>query len=211
MRADARRGHWRWNADLPGIVPQRRYIRHSLMGILSEGQGFAALVPGVNGRREDSENKERRKKQSRPKSRKPAKRCEKPRQVNRNRALRKAHKVSPSRAKRYRPDRRLSKKINAVNPPFLEVCSPRNSQSSWVAARRVSAHRARAKLKPGDQIGPIGANVPSHERDSLKCRCISSQWLRRRVDSASVPIPKFASFRGAFLCELRNRRTLANY
>ena len=35
--------------------------------------------------------------------------------------------------------------------------------------------------------------------------------FRHPVPDASVPIPKFASFRGIFLCELRNRRTLANY
>ena len=35
--------------------------------------------------------------------------------------------------------------------------------------------------------------------------------FRHPIPDTGVPIPKFVSFRGIFLCKLRNRRTLANY
>src|SRR6516165_7855983 len=81
-------------------------------------------------------------------------------------------------------------RINAAGGPLGRGSHGATPNSMWLAAQ--------AWLRSRSRVKPLGRGT----------RAVSYS-TRTRV--ASVPIPKFASLCRSFVCELRNRRTLATY
>ena len=72
-----------------------------------------------------------------------------------------------------------------------------------------SEHISVAVAREQEKASPL-SGVWEGDANAFDRMEVSAQVVPLKV-SASVPIPKFASFCGTLVCELRNRRTLATY
>ena len=95
----------------------------------------------------------------------------------------------------------------------LEILELRgNVDTRLRAPRRRRLRRDRARLAGLRAAGPRGRGDRDTRRDGPgRGACAVPTRGGMFASAPSVPIPKFASFCGTLVCELRNRRTLATY